>query len=126
MKKLLLVLGMCALCPAAWSQDRPDRNPIDVSVVNGQIFVEEQVAVTRRNEGGLVWRVVTAGYQFPANGIVIESTGRHHCQVIANGRLFRCAKLRHDSGERYKYNVNLIVSQSGQSLAPLDPWIQND
>jgi hypothetical protein len=122
---LALSLGAAALAAAAQQWQRPDRTPIDVQIVNGQIVVEETVAVTGENEGGIVWRLVTAGHVFPDKGIDIDSGGKHRCAAGPAGRTFRCAKLRHDKGERYKYVVN-VNQRSGQALPPLDPWIQNN
>lgn len=119
---LLLGLGLATV----GAQNRPDRKPIDVQVVNGAIVVPEEEAVTTREHGGLVWRVVTPGYEFPDDGVVIESAGAHRCQVIANGKRYRCGKLKHDTGARYKYVVNLVESRTGRRLEPLDPWILND
>lgn len=120
----LAMLAACSL--AALAQGRPDRDPIDVRVVDGQIVVDEEEARTTPDHGGLVWRIVTPGYRFASDGIVISSEGRHRCGAIANGQRYRCAKLRHSSGQRYKYDVKLVDSRSGQSLAPLDPWIIDD
>jgi hypothetical protein len=128
-KKHLIAAMLVAAASLAWSQgqsDRADRRAIDVTIVNGRIVVEEEVAVTTREHGGLVWRIVTAGYVFPENGIELQSNGKHRCRVMNDARFYRCGKLRHDAGERYKYNVNVVSSQSGRALEPLDPWIQND
>ena len=126
MFKMMVLVLLAAVTLGVWAQDKPDREPIDVEVINGQITVAEVEARTNSNQGGIVWRMVTPGFRFPSNGIVIESSGKHRCAVIANGRRYRCAKLRHDAGERYKYVVNAVVESSGQSLEPLDPWIVND
>ena len=123
---LLAALSLAAATLAAWAQGRPDRDPIDVRVVNGQIVVDEEEARTTPTHGGLVWRVVTPGYRFTDDGIVIQSDGKHRCGPIANGQRYRCAKLRHLSGERYKYDVKLADTRTGQALTPLDPWIIND
>jgi hypothetical protein len=123
---LLAALSLAAATLAAWAQGRPDRDPIDVRVVNGQIVVDEEEARTSGDQGGLVWRVVTPGYRFTDDGITLQSDGKHRCGPIANGQRYRCAKLRHVSGERYKYDVKLADSRTGQALTPLDPWIIND
>lgn len=125
MNKKLVAALLAAVSLGAGAQGNADRQPIDVRVVDGQIVVPEEEAVTTRDQGGLVWRLVTPGYRFPADGIVIDSQGKHRCQVIANGQRFRCAKLRHDSGERYKYMVN-VETLRGERLPELDPWIVND
>ncbi len=117
---------LAAFSVAAWAQVRADRDPIDVQVVDGQITVEEQEAHTVADHGALVWRIVTPGYRFTDAGIVIQSDGKHRCGPVANGQRFRCVKLRHLRGERYKYDVHLARSRTGEELPPLDPWIIND
>ncbi len=118
-----LALGLALA--AAWAQSR-DRKAIDVQVVNGATVVPEEEAVTTRDEGGLVWRLVTPGYAFTADGVVLDPPGAHRCQVQSDGQRFRCAKLKHESGARFKYVVNLVDQRTGQRLEPLDPWILND
>ena len=124
----LLAVNLAAVPLAATAQDRGgrDRDPIDVQVVNGQIVVEEQEARTSADHGGLVWRVVTPGYRFADDGIAIQSEGKHRCGPVAGGQRYRCAKLRHLRGERYKYDVKLVNARTGQALPVLDPWIIND
>lgn len=124
LKRITLAL-LAASSLAAWAQGR-DRDFIDVQVRGGQIVVEEEDAHTTAEHGGLVWRVVTPGYRFTDDGITIQSEGRHRCGPVANGQRFRCAKLRHVKGERYKYDVKLVNTRTGEALQPLDPWIIND
>ena len=129
MNKRIVVLAASFMALAAVAQQdrRPDRQVIDVQVINGRIVVPEEVAETNEREGALVWRLVEPGYAFPENGIVVDSKGKHRCRVNPeNERRFRCAKLRHDPGERYKYVVNVIDTRSQQPLEPLDPYIQNN
>lgn len=126
MRKHFTLALLAALSFTAWAQGRPDRNAIDVQVVNGQAVVPEEEARTTPEHGALVWRIVTPGYRFADDGIVLQSGGRHNCGPVANGQRFRCVKLRHSSGQRYKYDVKLVDTRSGQSLAPLDPWIIDD
>jgi len=123
-KRCTLAL-LATLSLTVWAQSR-DRDAIDVQVVNGQIVVEEEEAHTTAEHAGLVWRVVTPGYRFADDGIGIQSSGKHRCGPVANGQRFRCSKLRHVAGERYKYDVKLLNTRTGQALAPLDPWIIND
>lgn len=118
------VLGFgLALATAAYADPLPDRQPIEVAVVNGQVVVAEDQAVTLPTEGALVWRLTVSGYEFPDTGIVIASEGRHRCRVIDKGQGFRCVKLKHVSGAKYKYAVNVVVSGSGKPLPALDPFI---
>jgi hypothetical protein len=125
--RTLLAAALCAAATAISAQEadraRPDRRPIDVTVVNGKAVVDEDVAVTQESEGALVWHIVQPGYQFADNGIVVDSGGRHKCGPVADGRGFRCRKLKHVSGAKAKYVVRLIDVSTQKALDPLDPWI---
>lgn len=123
----LLAIGFSTLA----QRELRDRGPIDVAVVDGRIAVEESVAVSDRSHGAIVWRLVTPGYRFPADGIVFEPANGAFDQcgpVGADARLYRCRKLVHVPGRRYKYDVNVVDPAAGGSgrLETLDPWIQND
>src|SRR5438477_4284813 len=49
------------------------------------------VQVTRGNSPKMTWEMVSPGYTFPTNGIVIANGGTEFsCQVEANGRRFAC------------------------------------
>lgn len=122
----LAVLALLAVFSMAAGAQGRDRDPIDVQVVKGQIVVEEEEARTTAEHGALVWRVVTPGYRFADDGIVIQAEGRHRCGPVAGGQRFRCVKLRHLRGERYKYDVKLVNVRGGDAPPPLDPWIIND
>ena len=129
MKKLVAAFALLAMAATASAQPggKPDRQDIEVTVVGGQTTVTEETARTNRGHGAVVWRVQD-GYRFAENGIEIEAKGndKFRCQRIAAGKRFRCAKLDHVSGERYKYDVNLVDERTGKPLEPLDPYIQND
>jgi hypothetical protein len=123
---LLAACSVASVSLAAWAQGRVDRDPIDVQVVDGQAVVPEEESHTTPEHGALVWRIVTPGYRFADDGIVIQSDGKHRCGPVANGQRYRCAKLRHLQGERYKYDVKLVRTRTGEALPTLDPWIIND
>jgi len=125
MKRTTLVLALAVAAALARADYLPDRKPIDVDVVGGQVRVGEGEAVTVAGEGALVWRL-EAGYAFADDGIVIDSPGLHHCIVTASGEKFRCVKLKHVPGAKYKYTVNVIDRATQKPLAPLDPWILNN
>lgn len=129
MKTTLAALAFLALAGAVSAQqgDKQDRQDIDVTVVGGQTTVTEEIARTTDRHAAVVWKA-PKGFSFPDDGIVIESKGKDHfnCEVKGNGNRFRCAKLAHVRGDRYKYVVNLIDDKTGQRLAPLDPYIVND
>lgn len=80
------------------------------------------VQVTRGNSPKITWQLISPGYTFPSNGIVIANGGAEfNCRVEANGRRFACEN-RHTTTGKYKYTVNLTGSPP---VPPLDPWIDN-
>ena len=129
MKKTLAALALLTLAGAVSAQqgDRQDRQDIEVTVVGGKTKVAEESARTTERHAAVVWKA-PKGFNFPDDGIVIEDKGkdRFKCEVKGNGNRFRCAKLAHIKGDRYKYAVNLVDEKTGQRLAPLDPYIVND
>lgn len=131
MRKPLLACALFVLTLGAGAQnevsqwDRPARQPIEVRVVDGQVDVPESEVVTTENQGALIWHLVTPGYTFPDDGIVIDAVSVFRCQSAAAGRVYRCLKLRHVRGARYKYDVKVLDERTGLPLPVLDPWIQN-
>jgi hypothetical protein len=125
MLKHILAGVLATAATLAGAQQLTDRQAIDVEVVNGRIVVAEEDAITTDREGGLVWHIVQPGYVFPKQGINFATKGRHRCAPIDKGLRFRCAKLGHIRGERYKYAVIVVETKTKRSLEPLDPWIQN-
>jgi len=128
MKKVLTSLALlCVALAALAQQGKRDRDDIDVTVVNGKTTVTEEEAHTTPDHGALVWKA-PQGYAFAEDGIVIEAKGKDkfNCRTTQNGQKFRCAKLAHIKGDRYKYVVKLIDRKTGTALAPLDPIILND
>jgi hypothetical protein len=127
------ILGVAlALCvTAALAQGKPDRpNPIIVQVVNGTAQVPEDPAYSDETDGGLCWKLTEPGYEFPGNGIVLNSPDWKNCSLAPNcdksghNTGFHCAKVKHVPGGTYKYTVNLIDNNS-KPLPPLDPVVQN-
>jgi hypothetical protein len=127
MKKICAALALLAVAAIASAQGKPDRQDIEVTVVGGKTTVTEEVARTTDQHGAVVWKV-QQGFRFAEDGIVIEAKGKdkYKCELRDGGSRYRCAKLRHVKGDRYKYIVNLIDASTGQRLAPLDPFIQNE
>ena len=129
MKKTVAALALLALATTAAAQQggKPDRQDIDVTVVGGKTTVLEEIARTTDKHAAVVWKV-QKGYLFAADGIVIEAKGKDkfECEIKADGERYRCGKLGHMKGERYKYIVKLIDAKTKQPLAPLDPYIQNE
>ena len=80
------------------------------------------VLVTRGNSPKITWQMVSPGYTFPSNGIVIANGGAEFdCRLEADGRRFACNN-RHTTSGKYKYTVNITGSPA---VPPLDPWIDN-
>ena len=121
----VLGLGLLLAATAAYAEPLVDHPTIFVTVVQGQLHVSEDPVDSQPTEGAFVWRLPAGGgYEFPATGIVVASHDQHKCSVDDDKRqVFRCKKLKHVSGTKYKYTVNVIVSGSGQALPPLDPII---
>lgn len=100
---------------------------VEVQVVNGVITVSPDPAVMSKQQNRILWRLNSAGFSFPANGIVIHAGGSEYgdCGPLGNSTTaFVCKKLRHIDRREYKYDVNLR-SPGGQALN-LDPVIRND
>jgi len=121
----VLGFGLLLATAAACAEPLVDHPTIIVTVVQGQLHVSEDPVDSQPTEGAFVWRLPAgSGYEFPDTGIVVGSHGLHKCGVEDDKRqVFRCKKLKHVSGAKHKYTVNVIVSGSGQALPPLDPII---
>ena len=129
MKSVVLLaaslLALSALADPGEQGEKPDHPSIDVTVTNGQVAVSEEETTTSEGEGALVWRLAQGQYVFAANGIAIDSHGKHACNLSHDGHSVRCSKRGHIKGERYKYSVNVEDASTHQALPPLDPWIVN-
>jgi hypothetical protein len=105
----------------------------------------ESVTATDKDHGAIWWKLETAGYSFPANGIAAGSgspalpagckaltAGQfneafHTCQPMPPGNTkFKCVRKGNYVPDKcYKYVVT--VAASGVPAAPpLDPWIKNE
>jgi len=87
-------------------------------------FVDsETVQVPRGNSPNITWQLMSPGYTFPSNGIVIPDGGNEFvdCRVEANGRRFMCHD-KHTRPGKYKYTVNITGSPA---VPPLDPFVDN-
>jgi hypothetical protein len=87
-----------------------------------RIAVDDTIDVPRGNSPVLEWEVVTPGYAFADNGIVINDGGDEFmCHPVEGGRRFMCND-RHTKPATYKYTITLTGSPA---VLPLDPWIVN-
>lgn len=115
---------LMALQVAGLAQARANERVIDVAVVGGKIQVPENSVLVGRTVGSIRRDLSTAGYSFPANGIVIDGAAFTNCKPLAQGRRFQCVRKGYVPGAQYKYDVN--VNQGGSALPTLDPIIQNE
>ena len=94
-----------------------------VSVVNNEVVVNlSRLSMLGKGIDALIqWDLVTPGWTFPDNGIVIDDNlgefTRLH--VVDEGRKFWCFD-RNSDGKTYKYSVNVT---NGQTTLTLDPTI---
>jgi len=117
-------LLLAALLWGGLAQAQGTERVIQVQVVNGRIQVPESTVRVGRNVGSIRWELATAGFSFPANGIVIDGSAFHNCKPLAQGQRFQCIRKGYVAGQQYKYDVN--VNQGGTALPTLDPFIQNE
>ena len=120
---VLLCMWVVAQGAVAQSSDKV----VDVRVVDGVITVSPDPAVVSKRQNRIRWQLSTAGFSFPANGVVIQAGGSEYGDCGASGNsttVYVCKKLRHIDRKEYKYDVNLR-GPGGQALH-LDPIIQND
>ena len=84
----------------------------------------ETVQVPQGNSPNITWQMMSPGYTFPSNGIVIANGGGEfvNCHAEANGRRFTCHN-NHTKPGKYKYTVNIAGSPA---VPPLDPFIDNE
>ena len=82
----------------------------------------DTLVVTAPNS--IQWTINTAGFKFPANGIVVQGTGFRNPQVTGNGKKFLLFD-DHSAIGTFKYTVNLEPDSGGTACAPKDPFISN-
>jgi hypothetical protein len=80
-----------------------------------------------KNHQKIVWSLVTPGFSFADDGIVIAGDKSDYDECGKRGSsntVYVCKKLKHISKKNFKYDVNL-VNASGKRVS-LDPRIIND
>jgi hypothetical protein len=82
----------------------------------------DTLVVTAPNN--IQWTLNTAGFKFPANGIVVQGTGFGNPTVTGNGKKFMLFD-DHSALGKFKYTVNLVSDPGGTACAPYDPFISN-
>lgn len=98
---------------------------VNVSIVNNQI-VPEPATLNMAGAGSdavIQWNLTTAGWTFPADGIVIDNNNGEFTQLrpIAGGAKFLGVDANNNS-TLYKYTINVT---NGQQRLSEDPYIQN-
>ncbi len=84
----------------------------------------DPIAVPAPNN--IEWTISTAGYTFPANGIVIEGSGfSPRPGVTGNGKKFKVHDDHTDKRPNIKYAVRVTRQSDGVACAPFDPFINN-
>lgn len=117
-----------------------------VSVVNGEIRVDQETAILRADNGAMLWDLAPSawGYKFAEGGIwfeypapgmpsdcsstpnPVEFFDLRQCVPTANGRQFVCPrKGNHLVGACFKYTVKLQPQGSSPAVPDKDPWIKN-
>jgi len=125
LKHWSMIASMALLvCTAPSYGQNPSDKSVQVMVVNGVISVSPDPLSMGKNGQKISWVLVTPGFSFPDNGIVIKGANGEYGDCRNEGNEFVCKKLKHMKGKQYKYDVNLR-SSSGQALF-LDPIINNE
>ncbi|MGA0611716.1 hypothetical protein [Caldimonas sp. KR1-144] len=100
---------------------------VPVAVVDGQIQVQEVVDLTKKPKDVKIrWILSTPGWEFTANGIVIENPSPQfsESQRTASGSEFQW-KDKNDDSKTYKYDVNVQAAGGSGPVISLDPTINN-
>lgn len=147
----VIALASCST-PWTWPWEAGEAGPANprkvlVSVVGGQIRVDQETAVLRADNGAMLWDLAPSawGYRFPAGGIRFEypapgmpsdckSTPNPveffelpRCVPAANGRQFVCpARGNRLPGACFKYTVKLEPVGSSPAVPEKDPWILSE
>ena len=72
------------------------------------------------------WTIVTPGYKFTQNGIVVAGTGFTNPHVTGNGRKFIVHDDHTDLRPDIKYAVRVVRDSDGVACKPYDPFIKNE
>jgi hypothetical protein len=125
------------------------KNPrkVLVSVAKGQIWVDQETAILRADNGAMLWDLAPSawGYRFAEGGIrfeypapgmpsdcrstpnPVEFFDLPKCVPAANGRQFVCPKKdSHLAGACFKYTVRLQPEGSSPAVPDKDPWIMSE
>lgn len=146
------VIGL-ASCSTPWTWPweptaaaPPNPRKILVSVVNGEIRVDQETAVVYRDTGAVIWDLAPSarGYKFADGGIRFEfpaprmpsdckntpdpaeSFDLKQCLPAANGKQFVCPRRsNHSPRACFKYSIKLAPLEGSPAVPEKDPWILN-
>jgi hypothetical protein len=128
-KRILAALSLSLALAAGAQQKSIPPATIDVQVVDGRIQLSRDTVNLSTFDGALVWRLLTPGFRFANDGVVITGgEGKFACEPVNGGAGMRCAKLANVPGATYRYSVNLVDARTGAVMQLPQPnvWIQND
>jgi hypothetical protein len=153
---VLLCLSAIALAscstPTTWPWESGHAAPANprkvlVSVVNGQMRVDQETAILRSDNGAMLWDLAPSawGYRFGDGGIRFEYPAPGmpsdcrttpnpaeffdlpRCVSAADGRQFVCpTRGNHLPGACFKYTVKLEPVGSSPAMPDKDPWIMSE
>lgn len=129
---LILVAGTCALLASAHAGAAPCNQGVCKAQVTVQSCEKGTMAVNPDPirvpaPNNIEWTITTAGYNFPANGIVIEGKGfSPRPGVTGNGKVFIVHDDHTDKRDKIKYVVRVTRQSDGVACAPFDPFISNN
>lgn len=129
---LILVAGACALLASVHAGAAPCNMGVCKAVVTVQSCEKGTMSVdpdpiTVPAPNNIEWTITTAGYSFPANGIVIEGSGfSPRPGATGDGRRFIVHDDHTDKRSNIKYVVRVTRQSDGVACAPFDPFISNN
>lgn len=98
----------------------------NVKVAGGYIVIDQEPIVVHNANATIVWRISTAGYDFPADGIVFKGpTNDQFFDCAPRGPVFQCKDKKTVPG-LYRYTIKVVASGGLAAPQPLDPSIMNN
>jgi hypothetical protein len=146
----VIALASCST-PSTWPWESAGAAPANprkvlVSVVGGEIRVDQETAIVYRDTGAVIWdlapsawgyRLAEGGirFEFPTPGMPsdcksspnpVEFFELPRCVPAANGKQFVCpTRGNHLPGACFKYTVKLEPLSGSPGIPEKDPWIRN-
>ena len=98
---------------------------VKVTVQDGNVGVDIQhLKMGKQKDATIKWKVETAGWTFPSDGIVFENNDGQFSdfKVTDNGKTFSCVDANTNTKD-YMYDVKVT---DGKQYKVLDPTIGNE